>query len=92
MMPKFEKGDVVEVKSELVEFACAVEELLSLDVIKEFEDCVAVYLVHWEGAENPDVEPKITLWEYTNGDVYASDDSVDGFEYHEVSATKGELT
>jgi len=85
-MSKFKVGDVVDVKSNEVDFLCSITELLGDEVIKEFEDCVAVYLVTWEGAINPDVEPKIVLWEYTNGDVFASDDAEEGFDYQQVEA------
>jgi hypothetical protein len=85
-MTKFKAGDVVEVESDELEFLCSITALLPDEAVKEFEDCVAIYVTHWEGAINPDVEPKIVLWEYTNGDIFASDDSKDGFDYQEVNA------
>lgn len=87
-MAKFNVGDVLDVSSDEVDFLCSVTELLSNEVIKEFEDCVAIYLVKWEGAINPDVEPEITLWEYINGDVFASDVAEGGFDCQEVVVRK----
>ena len=87
-MAKFTVGDVLWVESEEIEFLCSVIELLDDEVTREFEECTAVYLVKWEGAINPDVEPQITLWEYVNGDVFASDDSNVGFDYQQVAVRK----